>query len=242
MHYAEPRSRRSRRFLTMELNSNEVATLLGITEPQVREWAHSGKLPIVDAQGRLQFNRQAILEWALAHGRPLNFGVASPGTLDLPPLTELFAPDRFHYDVPGRTFSEVLRSALGVFQLPGEDKELIYDLLISREKLMTTAVGDGLAIPHLRVPVVVNVARPALSIFFTSDPINMGALDGVPVHTLFLLLTLAPKQHLELLARLTFFFRQTAFVSLLRERATPETILSWIQDAEQASQQKTTRK
>jgi PTS system nitrogen regulatory IIA component len=227
----------------MELNSNEVATLLGVAEPQVREWAYSGKLPIVDAQGRLQFNRQAILEWALAHGHPLNLGVAtSPGTLDLPPLTELFAPERFHYDVPGRTFAEVLSSALGVFKLPGEDKELIYDLLISREKLMTTAVGDGLAIPHLRVPVVVNVARPALSIFFTTDPIDMGALDGIPVHTLFLLLTLAPKQHLELLARLSFLFRQTAFVTLLRQRATPEAILQWIQDAEQTSQQKKTRK
>ena len=226
----------------MELNSNEVATLLGLAEPQVREWAYSGKLPIVDAQGRLQFNRQAIMEWALARGHPLNLGVASPGTLDLPPLAELFAPERFHYGIPGRTFAEVLRSALGVFKLPEEDKELIYDLLVSREKLMTTAVGEGLAIPHLRVPVVVNVARPALSIFFTSDPIDMGALDGIPVHTLFLLLTLAPKQHLELLARLTFLFRQTAFVTLLRQRAAPKAILQWIQDAEQTSQQKKPRK
>lgn len=215
----------------MELNSNDVAQLLGIPEPQVREWAHSGRLPIVDAQRRLQFNRQAILEWALSHGHPLNFGMAPPEYLALPPVAELFSPERFHYDVPGHTFTEVLRSALDVFKLPSEEKELIYDLLISREKLMTTAVGDGLAIPHLRVPVVVNVARPALSIFFTRERIDMGALDGIPVHTLFLLLTVAPKQHLELLARLTFLFRQPAFVAMLMRRANPETILRWIQDA-----------
>jgi PTS system nitrogen regulatory IIA component len=59
----------------------------------------------------------------------------------------------------------------------------------------------------------------------------MGALDGMPVHTLFLLLSLAPKQHLELLARLTFLFRQPEFVKLLRERAKPETIFEWIQRA-----------
>lgn len=213
----------------MELNSNEVAALLGVAEQDVREWAYAGKLPIVDAQGRLQFNRQAILEWALAHGHPLNLGVAAMEPPGLPPLTELFAPERFHYDVPGHTFVEVLRGALDVFKLPPEDKELIYDLLVSREKLMTTAIGDGLAIPHLRVPVVVNVPRPALSIFFTCEPIDMGALDGRPVHTLFLLLSLAPKQHLELLARLTFLFRQPQFVKLLQERAKPETILEWIQ-------------
>jgi PTS system nitrogen regulatory IIA component len=215
----------------MELNSNEVAALLGVAEPEVRDWAYSGKLPIVDVQGRLQFNRQAILEWALTHGHPLNFGVAATEPPGLPPLTELFEPERFHYDIPGRTFAEVLRAALDVFVLPPEDKELIYDLLVSREKLMTTAVGDGLAIPHLRVPVVINVPRPVLSIFFTSEPIDMKALDGMPVHTLFLLLSLAPKQHLELLARLSFLFRQPEFVKLLRERAKPETLVEWVRHA-----------
>src|SRR5260370_39393106 len=39
--------------------------------------------------------------------------------------------------------AEVLRAALDVLKLPPEDKELIYDLLVSREKLMTTALGDG---------------------------------------------------------------------------------------------------
>jgi nitrogen PTS system EIIA component len=213
----------------MKLNSDQVAALLGIAEQEVRAWAYSGRLPVVDLQDRLRFNRQDILEWALTHGHPLNLGVPGTAPPGLPPLTELFAPERFHYNVPGRTFVEVLRAALEVLKLPPEDKELIYDLLVSREKLMTTALGDGLAIPHLRVPLVVDVPRPALSIFFTSKPIDMGALDGMPVHTLFLLLSLAPKQHLELLARLTFLFRHPEFVQLLRERAKPETILEWIQ-------------
>ena len=213
----------------MELNSTEVAALLGIAEKQVRDWAYSGKLPLVDVQSHLRFNRQAIIEWALQKGHPLNLGVAEIQPTSLPPISELFAPERFHYEVPGRTFTEVLRAALESFELSPDDKELIYDLLVSRERLMTTALGDGLAIPHVRVPLVVNAPRPALSIFFVKEPIDMGALDQIPVHTLFLLLTQAPKQHLELLARLTFLFRQPAFVDLLRQRAKPETILGWIQ-------------
>jgi PTS system nitrogen regulatory IIA component len=216
----------------MELNSNQVSELLGVPEPEVRDWAHAGKLPHLDAQGRLRFNRQAILEWALARGHALNLGVEEMEPAGLPPITELFAPENFHYDVPGHTFAEVLGAALDAFALPPEaDKELIYDLLVSREKLMTTAIGDGLAIPHLRVPVVVNVPRPALGIFFTRARIDMGALDQKPVHTLFLLLSLTPKQHLELLARLAFFFRQPEFVALLSQREKPETIVAWIQRA-----------
>jgi len=56
----------------------------------------------------------------------------------------------------------------------------------------------------------------------------MNALDGEPVHTLFLLLSLSPKQHLDLLARLAFLFRQADFVSLLQDRAKPETVIEWI--------------
>ena len=213
----------------MELNSNEVAKLLNLSEKDVRERARAGKLPCLDAHERLLFNRQAILEWALTRGHPLNLGTEGVEAGRLPPLIELFTPDCFHYDLPGRTFPEVLRSALDVFQLPpGSDKELIYDLLISREKLMTTALGDGLAIPHLRVPVVVDAPRPMLGVFFTREPIDMGAMDGKPVHTLFLLLSLTPKQHLELLARLAFLFRQPEFVALLARRVNPDVILEWI--------------
>ena len=43
-------------------------------------------------------------------------------------------------------------------------------------------------IPHLRVPVVIDVPKPMLGVFFTREPIDMGAMDGKPVHTLFLLL------------------------------------------------------
>ena len=52
---------------------------------------------------------------------------------------------------------------------------------------------------------VVNAAAPVFGVFFLSQPIEMNALDGQPVHTLFVLLSLTPKQHLELLARLVFF-------------------------------------
>jgi len=96
---------------------------------------------------------------------------------------------------------------------------------------MTTAIGDGVAIPHLRVPVVVNMSRPMLGLFFMNQPINMAALDRKPVHTLFLLLSLSPRQHLDLLARLAFLFRQAEFVNLLRDRAKPSAILEWIQHA-----------
>ena len=54
------------------------------------------------------------------------------------------------------------------------------------------------------------------------------ALDHQPVHTLFVLLSVTPKQHLELLARLAFLFRHQEFIALLRQRSEPKTIVEWI--------------
>jgi len=89
----------------MELNANEVANLLGLSEREVREETHAGKLPHLDVQGRLRFNRQAILEWALRRDHPLNLGIGQMELDGLPSITELFVSDRFYYDVPGGTRS-----------------------------------------------------------------------------------------------------------------------------------------
>jgi nitrogen PTS system EIIA component len=93
---------------------------------------------------------------------------------------------------------------------------------------MTTAVGDAVAVPHVRVPVVVNAPAPVFGVFFLNRPIDMNALDGQLVQTLFVLLSLTPKQHLELLARLAFFFRRPEFITLLREQPRAEIIVKWI--------------
>lgn len=215
----------------MELGTTQVAALLNLPENEVRSLARSGKLPHLDLEGPLRFNRQAILEWALSRSHPLAFALDEVEPMGLPRLSELFVTEHFYYDVPGNTFADVLSAGLAAFQLPLQaDKELLYDLLLSREKLMTTALGEGLALPHLRVPLVVNVPQPTLGIFFTRKPIEMSALDGKPVHTLFLLLTLTPKQHLELLARLAFLFRLQDFVRLLYERADRSKIIQFVNE------------
>src|SRR6185503_12986184 len=100
----------------MELNATEVATLLIVPEKDVREWARAGKLPHLDTQGRLRFNRQAILEWALSCGHSLNLGAVEGEAAGLPSIAELFTPRRFHYGVPGRSFAEVFRAALEMFE------------------------------------------------------------------------------------------------------------------------------
>src|SRR5438128_2157857 len=75
-----------------------------------------------------------------------------------------------------------LRALVQVLPLPESiDRELLLALFRAREASASTAVGDGIAIPHVRNPIVLHVARPVITLAFLSHPVDFGALDGKPV-------------------------------------------------------------
>src|SRR5260370_15478674 len=161
----------------MELNSAQVGCLLRLDEQVVREWARAGKLPHGYWQGRYRYNRQAILEWALAHNHPLNLPTKEAQTdRSLPPLNEVFSTKHFYYDVPGGNFSEAVRAALDRLDLPpGNDKDLICDLMVSRENLMTTAGWDGVAGSHFTVLCGGYAPTPLFVVSFPLHPLDTNA-------------------------------------------------------------------
>src|ERR1700732_2556725 len=118
----------------MELNSAQVGCLLRLDEQVVREWARAGKLPPVYSQGRYRYNRQAILEWALAHNHPLSLPTQEAQTdRSLPPLNEVFSTKHFYYDVPGGNFSEAVRAALDrLYLAPGNQQDTICAFILRR--------------------------------------------------------------------------------------------------------------
>ncbi|MFI5315170.1 MAG: PTS sugar transporter subunit IIA, partial [Myxococcota bacterium] len=111
-----------------------------------------------------------------------------------------------------------------VLDLPERvDREFLYEVLLARENLGSTAVGDGIAIPHVRNPVLLHV-RPAVALCFLEQPISFGALDGKPVEILFVIVTPTSRTHLRLLSRLSAALHDREFRRVLEERATPESI------------------
>jgi nitrogen PTS system EIIA component len=99
--------------------------------------------------------------------------------------------------------------------LTGLDGRLIFDTLLQRERLGSTGVGRGIAIPHGRLPGLKSI----VSVFARLDePIDFEALDEEPVDLIFLLL--APEQaggdHLKALARISRLLREPASIEKLR--------------------------
>jgi PTS system nitrogen regulatory IIA component len=70
--------------------------------------------------------------------------------------------------------------------LPEEvDRQFLFQVLLARESLGSTAVGGGIAIPHVRNPIVMHIPLPIITLCFLEHPIEFGAIDAKPVHVLF---------------------------------------------------------
>jgi len=99
-------------------------------------------------------------------------------------------------------------------------------VLLSRESLGSTGIGEGIAVPHVRNPIVLHASRPSATLCFLAHPVDFASLDGVPVHTLFTLITPNVRSHLHLLARLAHALRTPAFRAAVERRADAHDIVA----------------
>ena len=107
----------------------------------------------------------------------------------------------------------------------GMDGRGIFDALLAREKLGSTGVGHGVAIPHAKLPKLPGI----VGLFARLErPIEYEALDDEPIDLVFLLL--APEQagaeHLKALARVSRILRDKATASRLRGTFDPDALFS----------------
>ncbi len=131
-------------------------------------------------------------------------------------LADLIAPEAVYPSLKAKTKKQALQDvAQKASALTGIDARDILDTLLQRERLGSTGVGRGIAIPHGRLPALKSI----VSVFARLDePIDFEALDNEPVDLIFLLL--APEHagadHLKALARISRLLREPSTIERLR--------------------------
>ena len=206
----------------------EAAGLLHTDEKTITMWVKKQGLPATLVNGRYQINRVDLLEWATDHGIkvPPELFVAADSDIHLPALAEALEAGGIHCRVTGSDKLAVLRNLVGLLKLPSQqDPEFLLQVLLAREALGTTAIGDGIAIPHVRNPILLNKPSPAITLCFLEQPVDFGALDGIPVRILFMLTSPTVKVHLHLLSKLAYALRDEGFRSVLSSSCDPAVIL-----------------
>lgn len=222
----------------MRLSLSEATEFLGVNERTVRRWIRDRGFPVHRADERLFVNPMELWEWAAEHNVPV-----APELLErarnMPeaaaPISALLETGGIHHDVPGRTQLDALRAVIERLPLPpGVDREFLATALAAREAMGSTAIGNGIAIPHVRNPIVLQVSEPLVSLCLLATPLDFGALDGQPVHALFTVISPTVPMHLRMLAELSFLLQNDEMLRLLRSRAPSDRLLAHIRSLEQS--------
>lgn len=139
-----------------------------------------------------------------------------------------------YYNVGGSTPSDVLSQAVSSIELPADlDRRRLLEAILQRESLMPTALGNGIAIPHPRSPMIFDPAAQSVCVLFLKSPVQWAALDRLPVSVLFLILSADARSHLALLAELTHLSRTQEFRQHLAQRPSTEELIGYIKKAEE---------
>src|ERR1041385_6818054 len=218
----------------MKITVREAARLLSVSESEVYRWIDDGDIPCQVVNHQPLFSRAELLEWATAHRKPLSTELFDDGRPAIS-LAEAIERGGVHEHVAGSDRESVLRAVVEQLPIadPGE-RDLVLAVMLAHEKEASTGVGDGVAIPHVRAPIVLAGTPAAIAVCYLDHRVPCDAIDGEPVHVVFAMMTPTIRAHLQLLSRLSLALLDPRFKEALARRAAVAELLSHVQRIEDA--------
>ena len=224
----------------MKLTVSDVAHILSVSEKTIYRWIKLGKLPAYRIHEQYRFNHSELMEWATA--QRINVSqemLVGPSDDDstMPRLCDSLRTGGIFYRLAGSTKKQVLQSLVEVINLPDTiDHGLLLQGFLARESLASTGIGHGVAIPHVRGPIVMHVEKPILALGFLEEPIDFDAVDAKPVHILFSLICPTIRAHLQTLSHLSYMLQNPQFMDILQRHGLRDEILTLLDTLESEDQ------
>ncbi|MCG8316503.1 MAG: PTS IIA-like nitrogen regulatory protein PtsN [Pseudomonadales bacterium] len=141
-------------------------------------------------------------------------------------VAEIITPARTFTEVEGSSKKRVLENAAGLIaqQAPEFTANELFDNLISRERLGSTGIGKGIAIPHCRAKHCSSVIG---ALFKLQEAVDFDAIDNEPVDIMFVLLVPeeATEEHLQLLSQIAQRFSDETVRDSMRSASSRDLFL-----------------
>jgi len=148
-------------------------------------------------------------------------------------IHDLLTPDTVEVGLPGESKDEVINHLIDL--LAGHrairDLDELREAIFDRERIMSTGVGKGLALPHAKTPAV----RESIAAFaVTKSPIEFGSIDNAPVRLIFLLVgtEAAKSEHIKILSRVSRLMNRDQFRNRLLQAPDKFKILTVFEEGE----------
>jgi PTS system nitrogen regulatory IIA component len=221
----------------MQMTVRSVSEMLQVSEASVVRLVKYRGLPAQRIAGHLRFSRVDVLDWAIANrfrvqGQPFDDRTSVSRSAS---FADALAEGGVHYRVPGDDGASALQAVVERLPLPpGFDREALLRLFVAREARGSTAIGDGIAIPHVRRPIVLRVHDTLATLCFLSRPISYQAPDGKPVRILFSIVSSTVAAHVQILAQLSRALHDPGFRKSVMATQAREMILQHARRVEEA--------
>ena len=128
---------------------------------------------------------------------------------------------------------EIITEMIDVLDSAGkiQDREKVLQAVLEREQMMSTGIGNSVAIPHGKTQ---GVQELVVALGITSQDVNFDALDGKPVRIVFMLVgpEKASSVHIKMLSRISRLLNQSAFRKKLIESKSGADVMHIINDEE----------
>jgi PTS system nitrogen regulatory IIA component len=185
---------------------SEVAVYLRLAEKTVLRMVHKGQIPCAKVASQWRFLRSMMDDWLIAKMRvvPQNdLARLIESSPEVVPLSRLLKAEYVILDIRPGTKEDVLHQLVQPLlrsQFIDRGGPFV-DKLLERERIVSTAVGKGVAIPHLRNPQENPGGGPLLVVGICREGTDFEAPDGEKTHLFFLLCTDSEVVHLRVLAK-----------------------------------------
>jgi len=223
-----------------QLTVKETAEMLKVSEKTVYRWIRQGVIPTVHTHGRYRFDRRELEKWA-RYKRIGSEKSGTEGTSNEDEKVDLLSAltlGGVHYGLTGTSTEHIFRNAIA--QLPAlqdleEDiQETLIMEMLERESLVSTGVGNGIALPHPRHPRNWGLGAPVVAMFYLKKKLNFNAIDGKPVFLLTFVLCQTVKGHLNMLSRIAHVFNDQEMKDFLASNPKPNKVMERIENAQKA--------
>lgn len=199
---------RMRKLMERIMTTKELADYIKLNEKTVIKMALNGKIPGVKIGAQWRFHLDSIDAYVqndILKSKDEELDLIISKRINIIPLSRLINEELINLDFKGTTTNEVLAELVSIAsnaQLTSSEKKLMGELK-KREKLLSTAIGNGIALPHPRHPSSELFKKPNIIFLRSKKGVHFRAPDKNPVHLF--LMTCAPNEfaHLRLLAKIS---------------------------------------
>ncbi|MGN0891947.1 MAG: PTS sugar transporter subunit IIA [Oligosphaeraceae bacterium] len=227
----------------MILTLKELAEYLRVNERTILRMINTGKIQGAKIGGQWRFNGsqidQVFFPGSASESSPLE-AEESSSIISHPqigiPVSRVMSEDRILLDLKGQTKEEVIKELTGDRLLYGLvlDVEDLRAKCLQREQVLSTGVGEGIAIPHPRDPIPTLRASAAVIYGYSKEGVDFNAPDGKPVHMFFLVCSQNIELHLHLMGCMARLLKSSAFVEKLPKCQSGAEVIKLVMEHERA--------